>query len=120
MAHQEYATKSHAQNQRHQQTPLRDGQLDYLACKNEDDDHQSQQGGCNHIDIHQNPPFVSPPSRRPNDSPARCSEKQCNWCPGGFAPIKGWEKGVGFPALTERGGWEKGERGLPSRITTRC
>src|SRR5579872_3047258 len=47
---------------------MRDGSLDYLANKDEDDNYQCQQRSDNHITIHQNPPFVAPPSRRPNDS----------------------------------------------------
>ena len=75
----------------------------------------------------------------------RCSEKQCNWCLGGFAPIKGWERGVGFPGspfvfeysaevpqtslldaqrrgpdgyvpTKKEGGWETDARGVSSRM----
>ena len=43
----------------------------------------------------------------------RCSEKQCNRCTGGLAPIKGWEKGMDFPGRKKQPDGKEMKEGYP-------
>src|SRR6266487_4940155 len=46
----------------------------------------------------------------------RCSKKQCSRCPGGFTPIKGWEKGWVFLRSKKEGEWQTAARGVSTRV----